>query len=65
MVAGSAVQRCKFNEHQQLLMAASDILLKYIYMAESTILEQRNWQRIKEDKVQEQMQWQNYTCIKR
>ncbi|GAB5399842.1 MAG: acyl-CoA dehydrogenase family protein [Aureisphaera sp.] len=39
MVAGSAVQKYgpKLEEHQQLLMAASDILIE-IYMAESAIL---------------------------
>ncbi|MBQ4821818.1 acyl-CoA dehydrogenase family protein [Aquimarina sp. MMG016] len=39
MVAGSAVQKFgpKLEEHQQLLMAASDILIE-IYMAESAIL---------------------------
>lgn len=39
MVAGSAVQKYgpALDEHQQLLMAASDILIE-IYMAESTIL---------------------------
>ncbi|TPN85105.1 acyl-CoA dehydrogenase family protein [Aquimarina algicola] len=39
MVAGSAVQKFgpQLEEHQQLLMAAADILIE-IYMAESTIL---------------------------
>ena len=39
MVSGSAVQKygAELEEHQQLLMAASDILIE-IYMAESTIL---------------------------
>jgi len=39
MVAGSAVQKYgpELDQHQQLLMAASDILIE-IYMAESTIL---------------------------
>jgi hypothetical protein len=39
MVAGSAVQKfgANLDEHQQLLMAASDMLIE-IYMAESTIL---------------------------
>ncbi len=39
MVAGAAVQKYgpQLEEHQQLLMAASDILIE-IYMAESTIL---------------------------
>jgi predicted house-cleaning NTP pyrophosphatase (Maf/HAM1 superfamily) len=48
MVAGSAVQKsANLDEHQQLLMAASDMLIE-IY-TESTILRtQRNWQRIKE-----------------
>jgi len=39
MIAGSAVQKYgpSLDEHQQLLLAASDILIK-VYMAESTIL---------------------------
>ncbi len=39
MVAGSAVQKfgAKLEEHQQLLLAASDILIQ-IYMAESAML---------------------------
>jgi alkylation response protein AidB-like acyl-CoA dehydrogenase len=39
MVAGSAVQKFgpEFEKHQQLMLAAADILIK-IYMAESTIL---------------------------
>ena len=39
MIAGSAIQKYgpKLEEHQQLLMAASDILIE-IYMAESAIL---------------------------
>ena len=38
MVAGAAVQKFgpELESHQQLLMAASDILIE-IYMAESTI----------------------------
>ncbi len=39
MVAGAAVQKfgAKLEEHQQLLMAAADILIE-IYMAESAML---------------------------
>ena len=39
MVAGGAVQKYgpQLEEHQQLLIAAADILIE-IYMAESTIL---------------------------
>jgi hypothetical protein len=39
MVAGSAVQKfgTELDSHQQILMAASDMLIE-IYMAESTIL---------------------------
>ncbi|MHA7057627.1 acyl-CoA dehydrogenase family protein [Aquimarina sp. M1] len=51
MVAGSAVQKYgpKLEEHQQLLMAASDILIE-IYMAESTILRtEKNAKRFGED----------------
>ncbi len=51
MVAGSAVQKFgpKLEEHQQLLMAASDILIE-IYMAESTILRtEKNAKRFGED----------------
>jgi hypothetical protein len=55
MVAGSAVQKfgANLDEHQQLLMAASDMLIEIWLKVLS--LEQRNWQRIKEDKVQEQI----------
>ncbi|GAA3516230.1 acyl-CoA dehydrogenase family protein [Aquimarina addita] len=51
MVAGSAMQKFgpKLEEHQQLLMAASDILIE-IYMAESTILRtEKNAKRFGED----------------
>ena len=51
MVAGSAVQKFgpQLEEHQQLLMAASDILIE-IYMAESTILRtEKNAKRFGED----------------
>jgi len=56
MVAGSAVQKFgpELEEHQQLLLAASDILIE-IYMAESAILRtQKNIARtsIKEQKEQ-------------
>jgi hypothetical protein len=49
MVAGSAVQKfgANLDEHQQLLMAASDMLIE-IYILKVLSLEQRNWQRIKE-----------------
>ena len=57
MVAGSAVQKygAELESHQQLLMAASDILIE-IYMAESTILRTEKLAK-KEgaDKVQEQI----------
>ena len=57
MVAGAAVQKFgpQLEEHQQLLMAASDILIE-IYMAESTILRTEKLAK-KEgaDKVQEQI----------
>lgn len=51
MVAGSAVQKFgpDLEEHQQLLMAASNILIE-IYMAESTILRtEKNAKRFGED----------------
>jgi len=57
MVAGSAVQKYgpDLDSHQQLLMAASDILIE-IYMAESTILRTEKLAKNKgEDKVQEQI----------
>ncbi|WP_445710273.1 acyl-CoA dehydrogenase family protein [Flavobacterium sp.] len=57
MVAGSAVQKYgpQLEDHQQLLMAASDILIE-IYMAESAILRTEKLAK-KEgaDKVQEQI----------
>lgn len=57
MVAGAAVQKygAELESHQQLLMAASDILIE-IYMAESTILRTEKLAK-KEgaDKVQEQI----------
>lgn len=57
MVAGAAVQKFgpELESHQQLLMAASDILIE-IYMAESTILRTEKLAK-KEgaDKVQEQI----------
>ena len=51
MVAGAAVQKFgpDLEDHQQMLMAASDILIE-IYMAESAILRaQKNSKRDKED----------------
>ena len=57
MVAGSAVQKYgpDLDSHQQLLMAASDILIE-IYMAESTILRTEKLAKAQgEDKVQEQI----------
>jgi alkylation response protein AidB-like acyl-CoA dehydrogenase len=57
MVAGSAVQKYgpELDAHQQLLMAASDILIE-IYMAESTILRTEKLAKTQgEDKVQEQI----------
>ncbi|MCI9844678.1 acyl-CoA dehydrogenase family protein [Flavobacterium pectinovorum] len=57
MVAGSAVQKYgpDLDSHQQLLMAASDILIE-IYMAESTILRtEKLATKEGEDKVQEQI----------
>ncbi|WP_430400904.1 acyl-CoA dehydrogenase family protein [Flavobacterium sp.] len=57
MVAGSAVQKygAELESHQQLLMAASDILIE-IYMAESTILRtEKLTKKEGADKVQEQI----------
>jgi hypothetical protein len=57
MVAGSAVQKFgpDLDAHQQLLMAASDMLIE-IYMAESTILRtEKIAKREGEAKVQEQI----------
>ena len=57
MVAGSAVQKFgpKLEEHQQLLMAASDILIQ-IYMAESAILRaEKNAKRYGEEAQKEQI----------
>ncbi|PCJ93381.1 MAG: acyl-CoA dehydrogenase [Flavobacteriaceae bacterium] len=51
MVAGSAIQKFgpDLEEHQQLLLAASDILIQ-VYMAESTILRtEKNAKRFGED----------------
>lgn len=51
MIAGSAVQKFEqdLEEHQQILMAASDILIQ-IYMAESALLRtQKNANRFGED----------------
>ena len=57
MVAGSAVQKfgTDLDSHQQILMAASDMLIE-IYMAESTILRtEKLVKREGEAKVQEQI----------
>ena len=57
MVAGSAIQKYgpELEEHQQLLMAASDILIE-IYMAESAILRtEKNVKRFGEDTQKEQI----------
>ncbi len=57
MVSGSAVQKYgpQLEEHQQLLMAASDILIE-IYMAESTILRtEKNIKRFGKDAQKEQI----------
>ncbi|WP_025741684.1 acyl-CoA dehydrogenase family protein [Aquimarina pacifica] len=57
MVAGAAMQKfgAKLEEHQQLLMAASDILIE-IYMAESTILRtEKNAKRFGEDSQETQI----------
>jgi hypothetical protein len=57
MVAGSAVQKfgTELEEHQQLLMAASDILIE-IYMAESAILRtQKNIARTSVEAQKEQI----------
>jgi phosphopantetheine adenylyltransferase len=57
MVAGGAVQKYgpDLDSHQQLLMAASDILIE-IYMAESTILRTEKLAKKEgEAKVQEQI----------
>jgi alkylation response protein AidB-like acyl-CoA dehydrogenase len=57
MVAGAAVQKYgpELESHQQLLMAASDILIE-IYMAESTILRtEKLAKKVGEEKVQEQI----------
>jgi alkylation response protein AidB-like acyl-CoA dehydrogenase len=57
MVAGSAVQKfgTELDEHQQLLLAASDILIE-VYMAESAILRtEKNAARYGEDSQKEQI----------
>lgn len=57
MVAGSAVQKfgTELDQHQQLLMAAADILIE-IYMAESAILRaEKNAKRLGEDAVKTQI----------
>ncbi|WP_224490975.1 acyl-CoA dehydrogenase family protein [Robertkochia flava] len=57
MVAGAAVQKYgpQLEEHQQLLMAAADILIE-IYMAESAILRtEKNAKRFGEESQKEQI----------
>jgi alkylation response protein AidB-like acyl-CoA dehydrogenase len=57
MVAGAAVQKfgAELEEHQQLLMAAADILIE-IYMAESTLLRtEKLAKKVGQDQVQEQI----------
>ena len=57
MVAGSAVQKFgpQLEEHQQLLLAAADILIE-VYMAESTILRtEKNAKRFGEESQKEQI----------
>ena len=57
MVSGAAVQKlgAELEEHQQMLMAASDILIE-IYMAESAILRaEKNSKRFGEDTQKEQI----------
>ena len=57
MVAGSAMQKFgpQLEEHQQLLMAASDILIE-VYMAESAILRtEKNAKRFGEDSQEVQI----------
>lgn len=46
MVAGAAVQKfgAELEAHQQLLMAAADMLIE-IYMAESAVLRTEKWQK--------------------
>ena len=57
MVAGSAVQKYgpQLEDHQQLLMSASNILIE-VYMAESAILRtEKNIKRFGEDSQKEQL----------
>jgi alkylation response protein AidB-like acyl-CoA dehydrogenase len=57
MVSGAAVQKygAELEAHQQLLMAASDILIE-IYMTESTILRtEKLAKKVGQEKVQEQI----------
>ena len=57
MVAGSAVQKFgpQLEDHQQLLLASSDILIE-VYMAESTLLRtEKNAKRFGEDQQKEQI----------
>lgn len=69
MVAGSAVQKFgpQLEEHQQLLIAASDILIE-IYMAESAILRtQKNIARTSVEEQKEQIamsQFYLYNAVK-
>ncbi|GMN09238.1 acyl-CoA dehydrogenase family protein [Croceitalea sp. MTPC9] len=62
MVAGSAVQKFgpKLEEHQQLLMAASDILIQ-VYLAESAILRtEKNAKRFGEESQATQIAMSKY-----
>ena len=57
MVAGAAIQKygAELDSHQQLLMAASDILIE-IYLAESTLLRtEKTAIKVGADKVEEQI----------
>ncbi|GGG47802.1 acyl-CoA dehydrogenase [Croceivirga lutea] len=66
MVAGSAVQKfgTELEKHQQLLMAASDILIE-IYMAESAILRtEKNVNRFGEDNQATQIAMAKYYLYK-
>ncbi|NJB37973.1 MULTISPECIES: acyl-CoA dehydrogenase family protein [Flavobacteriaceae] len=66
MVAGSAVQKygTELESHQQLLMAASDILIQ-VYMAESAILRtEKNAKRFGEDSQATQIAMSKYYLYK-
>ena len=66
MVAGAALQKYgpQLEEHQQLLIAAADILIE-IYMAESAILRtEKNVKRTKSKKNNlHKSQWPSYIYI--